>query len=110
MWDPVPVRARLARRMHKAINPTAWVADDTGFCKDGRLSPCVARQHTGTAGKITNCQVATTQPLACNEARPTPIDWRLFMPESWAPDSDKAGIVVGMRLSTPDRPGRGPDQ
>jgi SRSO17 transposase len=24
----------------------------TGFCKDGRLSPCVARQYTGTAGKI----------------------------------------------------------
>ena len=95
-WDPVPVRARLARRMHKAINPTAWVADDTGFCKDGRLSPCVARQYTGTAGKITNCQVATTLHLACDDAS-CPIDWRLFMPESWDPGSDKASPDVHQR-------------
>jgi SRSO17 transposase len=95
-WDPVPVRARLARRMHKAINPTAWVADDTGFCKDGRLSPCVARQYTGTAGKITNCQVATTLHLASDDAS-CPIGWRLFMPESWDPDSDKASTDVHQR-------------
>jgi SRSO17 transposase len=82
--------------MHKAINPTAWVADDTGFCKDGRLSPCVARQYTGTAGKITNCQVATTLHLACDDAS-VPIDWRLFMPESWDPDSDKASLDVHQR-------------
>lgn len=95
-WDPVPVRARLARRMHKAINPTGWVVDDTGFCKDGRLSPCVARQYTGTAGKITNCQVATTLHLASDQAS-VPIDWRLFMPESWDPDSDKASTDVHQR-------------
>jgi SRSO17 transposase len=95
-WDPVPVRARLARKMHKAIGPSAWVVDDTGFCKDGRLSPCVARQYTGTAGKITNCQVATTLHLASDQAS-VPIDWRLFMPESWDPDSDKASTDVHQR-------------
>jgi SRSO17 transposase len=63
-WDPVPVRAKLARRMQQVIDPSAWVFDDTGFVKDGRMSPCVARQYTGTAGKITNCQVATTLHLA----------------------------------------------
>jgi SRSO17 transposase len=95
-WDPVPVRARLARKMHKAIDPAAWVVDDTGFCKDGRLSPCVARQYTGTAGKITNCQVATTLHLASDQAS-VPIGWRLFMPESWDPDSDKASDDVRQR-------------
>jgi SRSO17 transposase len=95
-WDPVPVRARLARKMHKAIGPAAWVVDDTGFTKDGRLSPCVARQYTGTAGKITNCQVATTLHLASDDAS-CPIDWRLFMPESWDPDSDKASTDVHQR-------------
>jgi SRSO17 transposase len=95
-WDPVPVRARLARKMHKAIDPTGWVIDDTGFTKDGRLSPCVARQYTGTAGKITNCQVATTLHLASDQAS-CPIDWRLFMPESWDPDSDKASPDVHQR-------------
>ena len=70
--------------MHQAIGPAAWVIDDTGFVKDGRLSPCVARQYTGTAGKITNCQVATTLRLASDQAS-VPIDWRLFMSESWDP-------------------------
>jgi SRSO17 transposase len=95
-WDPVPVRARLARKMDKAIGPTGWVIDDTGFTKDGRLSPCVARQYTGTAGKITNCQVATTLHLASDQAS-CPIDWRLFMPESWDPDSGKASPDVHQR-------------
>ena len=95
-WDPVPVRARLACKMHQAIDPAGWVIDDTGFTKDGRMSPCVARQYTGTAGKITNCQVATTLHLASDKAS-CPIGWRLFMPESWDPDSDKASPVVHQR-------------
>jgi SRSO17 transposase len=95
-WDPVPVRARLARKMHKAIDPAGWVIDDTGFRKDGRMSPCVARQYTGTAGKITNCQVATTLHLASDQAS-CPIGWRLFMPESWDPDSEQASPDVQAR-------------
>ena len=95
-WDPVPVRARLARKMHQAIDPAGWVADDSGFRKDGRMSPCVARQYTGTAGKITNCQVATTLHLA-SDAASCPIDWRLFMPESWDPDSERASPDVQTR-------------
>jgi SRSO17 transposase len=56
----------------------------------------VARQYTGTAGKITNCQVATTLHLASDQAS-CPIGWRLFMPESWDPDSDKASPDVQTR-------------
>ena len=33
------------------------IADETGFLKTGRRSAGVQRQYTGTAGKITNCQV-----------------------------------------------------
>lgn len=95
-WDPVPVRRALARRMHKVIEPSAWVVDDTGFPKDGRASPCVARQYTGTLGKVTNCQVATTLHLA-TDAASCPINWRLFMPESWDPQSDKASADVVKR-------------
>jgi SRSO17 transposase len=98
-WDPVPVRARLARKMAKAIDPAGWVIDDSGFRKDGRLSPCVARQYTGTAGKITNCQVATTLHLASDQAS-CPIDWRLFVPESWDPDSEKASPDVHERRTS----------
>jgi SRSO17 transposase len=95
-WDPVPVRQQLARRMHKVIDPSAWVFDDTGFVKDGRMSPCVARQYTGTAGKITNCQVATTLHLATDQES-CPINWRLFIPESWDPASSKASADVAQR-------------
>jgi SRSO17 transposase len=95
-WDPVPVRAQVARRMHAVIGPSAWVIDDTGFVKDGRMSPCVARQYTGTAGKITNCQVATTLHLATDQES-CPVNWRLFMPESWDPDSDQASADVHQR-------------
>jgi len=95
-WDPVPVRRVLARRMQQVIDPSAWVFDDTGFVKDGRMSPCVARQYTGTAGKVTNCQVATTLHLATDEAS-CPINWRLFMPESWDPASGKASADVAAR-------------
>jgi SRSO17 transposase len=95
-WDPVPVRQRLAVRMHDVIRPSAWVIDDTGFVKDGRMSPCVARQYTGTAGKITNCQVATTLHMATDQES-CPINWRLFMPESWDPSSDKASVDVNKR-------------
>src|SRR5262245_64152146 len=69
--------------------PVGVVFDDTGFVKDGRMSPCVARQYTGTVGKVTNCQVATTLHLATDEAS-GPINWRLFMPESWDPASGRA--------------------
>jgi len=109
-WDPVPVRARLARRMQKVIDPSAWVVDDTGFVKDGRMSPCVARQYTGTAGKVTNCQVATTLHLATDEAS-CPIDWRLFMPQSWDPACDKASADVRRRRAAaaiPDDEGHRP--
>jgi SRSO17 transposase len=95
-WDPVPVRQCLAVRMNTVIGPSGWVIDDTGFVKDGRMSPCVARQYTGTAGKITNCQVATTLHLATDEES-CPINWRLFMPESWDPASDKASVDVDKR-------------
>jgi SRSO17 transposase len=54
-WDAAHVRARLAWRMQHVIKPTALIVDDTGFLKDGDASACVARQYTGTAGKVTNC-------------------------------------------------------
>jgi SRSO17 transposase len=33
------------------------VIDETGFLKQGRNSCGVARQYTGSAGKIPNCQI-----------------------------------------------------
>ncbi|MCX4808823.1 transposase [Streptomyces sp. NBC_01214] len=85
-WDPAHVRARLAWRMEKAIQPTVLIFDDTGFLKDGNASACVSRQYTGTAGKVTNCQVGVSLHLASDHASAA-VDWRLFVPETWAPGS-----------------------
>ena len=72
----------LARRAVELIDPDAWVIDDTGFVKDGAASPCVARQYSGTLGKVGNCQVAVSV-HAATDAASAPLDWRLYVPERW---------------------------
>ncbi|WP_054248453.1 IS701 family transposase [Rhodococcus opacus] len=81
-WDVVPVRKTLSRRACGLIDPDAWVIDDTGFIKDGPASPGVARQYSGTLGKVGNCQIAVSV-HAATDAASAPLDWRLFLPESW---------------------------
>jgi SRSO17 transposase len=104
-WDPVPVRRRLAQRMDAAIDPLAWVLDDTGYLKYGDASVCVARQYTGTAGKVTNCQIGVSVHLA-SDAASCPVNWRLFVPERWDPGSPKARADVAAcraRAGIPDQ-------
>jgi hypothetical protein len=87
-WDTMAVRARLAERAVQLIDPVAWVFDDTGFPKDGTASPGVARQYSGTLGKVANCQIGVSV-HAVTDTASCPLDWRLFLPESW--DVVKAG-------------------
>jgi SRSO17 transposase len=98
-WDTTAVRMRLARRAVEVVTPVAWVVDDTGFPKDGQGSPCVARQYSGTLGKVANCQVGVSV-HAVSDAASCPLDWRLFMPSSWdeqAVDEDARPQVVARR-------------
>jgi SRSO17 transposase len=81
-WDYTAVRCRLADRAVGVVGADAWVVDDTGHVKDGSASPGVARQYTGTAGKVTNCQIAVSV-HAVTDACSAALDWRLFLPESW---------------------------
>jgi SRSO17 transposase len=55
-WDVTGVRRRLATMAVDVVEPRVWVVDDTGFPKNGKASPCVARQYCGTLGKVANCQ------------------------------------------------------
>ncbi len=106
-WDAAHVRARLAWRMHEAIGPEALIVDDTGFLKDGDASACVSRQYTGTAGKVTNCQVGVSLHLATGHASAA-IDWRLFLPASWdpaSPQADAAKVARRTRCGIPDHVG-----
>jgi SRSO17 transposase len=64
------------------------IIDDTGFEKKGEQSVGVARQYTGTVGKITNCQVTVN----CHYAERTlawPVATRLYLPEEWANDVER---------------------
>ena len=95
-WEVTPVRRRIAERVDEALEGPAWAIDDTGLLKYGKASPCVARQYTGTAGKVTNCQVAVSVSLV-TETASCPVDWRLFLPEAWDPASAKATADVVQR-------------
>src|SRR3954452_1639346 len=81
-WDVTGVRRRLATAAVETVTPAVWVVDDTGFGKDGKASACVARQYTGTLGKVANCQIAVSV-HAATDAASAVLDWRLFVPQSW---------------------------
>ena len=64
------------------------IIDDTGFAKQGRGSVGVARQYSGTLGKVGNCQVTVN----CHYAERTiawPVATRLYLPKEWADDADR---------------------
>jgi SRSO17 transposase len=81
-WDHETVRANVARWAVEAIDPDAYVIDDTGFPKDGKASPLVARMYSGTFGKIANCQIGVSVQMV-TEAASLAANWRLFCPASW---------------------------
>jgi SRSO17 transposase len=87
-WDWASVRQRLAARITAVIAPVAWIIDDTGFPKFGRDSPGVARQYSGTLGKVGNCQLGVSVHAATDQAS-CPLDWRLFLPEGWDDDAER---------------------
>ncbi|WP_433497601.1 IS701 family transposase [Sphaerimonospora sp. CA-214678] len=99
-WDYAAVRRRLAARAAGLVAPEAWVLDDTGHVKDGDASPGVARQYTGTAGQVTNCQIAVSV-HAVTDSCSAALNWRLFLPESWddalAADEQEAERVAQRR-------------
>ncbi len=87
-WDPVLLVQACAERVAPEIGVTAWVVDDTGIPKDGKHSPGVKRQYSGTLGKIGNCQIAVSV-HAVGERGTLPLGWRLYLPEDWCVDPER---------------------
>jgi len=86
-WDDRAVRQFAARHAIRELQRnekvTTWIIDDTGFLKQGKHSVAVQRQYTGSAGKITNCQVGVSLCVATATAH-LPLDFELYVPEKWA--------------------------
>jgi SRSO17 transposase len=80
----------------------ALLFDDTGFAKQGKSSVGVARQYSGTLGKVGNCQVTVN----CHYAERTiawPVATRLYLPKTWACDQtrrDKAKVPEDVVFQT----------
>jgi len=68
--------------------------DPTDFPKQGKMSVGVARQYSGSLGKIANCQVSVNCYYAERNVA-WPVSTRLYLPEEWSWDPErcqKAGI------------------
>ena len=86
-WDDQPVVARLqgyvGRRLAGELN--VFVVDDTGFAKQGVKSVGVARQYSGTLGKVGNCQIGVFLAYVSERGHAL-VDKALYLPEAWTAD------------------------
>jgi SRSO17 transposase len=88
-WSDENVRllgaAHALDAMREQSRVETWIIDDTGFLKQGKHSVGVQRQYTGSAGKVTNCQVGVSLSIA-TEIDHVPVDFQLYLPEKWTGD------------------------
>src|SRR4051794_13458375 len=68
-WDAGLLVRACAERVACEIGVLAWIVDDTGIVKDGKHSPGVKRQYSGTLGKIGNCQITVSVHAVGERAR-----------------------------------------
>jgi SRSO17 transposase len=61
------------------------VIDETGFLKQGKASCGVARQYTGSAGKVTNCQIGVFAAYVSRHGHAF-VDRALYLPKAWTDD------------------------
>lgn len=98
-WDADAVRDDLRRYVVAELGDPqgVLVLDETGFLKQGTKSVGVARQYSGTAGKVDNCQIGVFLGYASPKGR-AGVDRELFLPREWAEDPPRcaaAGVPAG---------------
>lgn len=103
-WDPDEVRDDLRDYVAGALgDPEAvLILDETGFLKKGTRSAGVARQYTGTAGRIENAQVGVFLAYASRHGTAF-IDRALYLPAEWTDDPERcegADIPEGTPFAT----------
>jgi SRSO17 transposase len=104
VWDAEALRDVVRDYVVETLaSPAAvLVIDETGFLKQGRASCGVARQYTGSAGKITNCQIGVFAAYVSERGHAL-IDRRLYLPKGWTGDSERraaAHVPAGLGFAT----------
>lgn len=86
-WEPREMdRLRVAHMLREAsVGDGVVIVDDTGFAKKGTHAVGVARQYSGTLGRVDNCQVVVTAHYV-DRVFDWPITARLYLPASWTTD------------------------
>src|SRR3982751_999308 len=89
-WNADAVRDELRCYVVERLGPDGvLIVDETGFIKKGTRSAGVARQYTGTTGKIDNCQIGVFLAYATPAGRAL-IDRELYLPRAWTDDRARA--------------------
>ena len=103
-WEADAVRDDLLDlvREHLADPAAVIVIDETGFLKKGTKSVGVAPQYSGTAGKISNCQIGVFLAYA-TPAGPALLDRELYLPQGWAEDAARR-VEAGVPTDAHGRP------
>jgi SRSO17 transposase len=103
-WDPETVRDRLRTYVtdYLGASDAVGVLDETGFLKKGTHSAGVARQYSGTAGRIENCQIGVFLAYATAQGQAL-LDRELYLPAEWTSDRDRcrqAGVPEHRSFAT----------
>jgi SRSO17 transposase len=103
-WDPDEVRDDLRAYVVATLSDpgAVLILDETGFLKKGTRSAGVARQYTGTAGRIENCQVGVFLAYASRHGTAF-LDRELYLPREWTGDPNRcraAGVPEGTAFAT----------
>lgn len=101
-WDDHTVLGKLSTQLVEQLpGLEVYRIDDTGFAKKGTHSVGVARQYSGTLGRVENCQVMVSLHLA-GEQGSACIGWRLYLNEEWAADATRradAGVPADVEFA-----------
>jgi SRSO17 transposase len=103
-WDADAVRDDLTAYVAEHLGDPGGVliVDETGFLKKGAKSCGVARQYSGTAGRVENCQVGVFLGYVSARGRAL-LDRALYLPKDWAGDTDRreaAGVPEATGFAT----------
>ena len=103
-WNPDALRDKVRTYVtdYLAESNAVGVIDETGFLKKGRYSAGVARQYSGTAGRIENCQIGVFLAYATLHGH-TLLDRELYLPKEWTDDRERcrrAGIADERAFAT----------